>query len=73
MTRHHVYFSPYFASEEFQKSGERKVEKAIENKFKSIVYIIANIWRKNRKSKIKQIAKKIAIEDKELFDRLKDQ
>jgi len=73
MTRHHVFFSPYFTSNEFQESDERKMEKTIEDRFKSLLYLIG-IWRKpkNNNSKIEEIAKKIAIEDKELLDRLKD-
>jgi hypothetical protein len=70
MTRYHVFFSPYFTSNEFQDSDERKTEKAIEDKFKSLLYLIS-VWRKP-KPNIKEIAKRISEEDKELLDRLKD-
>jgi G:T/U-mismatch repair DNA glycosylase len=73
MTRHHAFFSPYFTSNEFQDSDERKVEKAIENKFKSLLNLVA-VWRKPKTNKptVEEIAKKIAKEDKELLDSLKD-
>jgi len=73
MTKHHAYFNPYFASDEFQESSERKIEKSIEDKCKSIICLITKIWKHSpKKITIEEFAKKIATEDKELLDRLKD-
>jgi hypothetical protein len=49
MTRHHAFFSPYFTSTEFQDSDERKIEESIENKWKSIVFLITKVWKKPQK------------------------
>jgi hypothetical protein len=46
MTRHHVFFSPYFTSNEFQESDERKIEQAIENKCNYALFLITRIWQK---------------------------
>jgi hypothetical protein len=78
MPRYRDFFSPYFTSEAFQNSDERKIEKAIEDRFKSICYLISKIWRHDpapikREIELEEAIKKIVTEDKELFDRLKDQ
>jgi hypothetical protein len=73
MTRHHVFFSPYFTSNKFQESDERKIEEAIENKWKSIVFLITKVWKKPKRPLTREEAiQKIMIEDQELLDRLKD-
>jgi hypothetical protein len=45
MPRYRTYFSPYFNSAGFQESDERKIEKNIEDKCKSILCLITKIWR----------------------------
>jgi hypothetical protein len=72
MPRYRDFFSPYFTSEAFQNSDERKIEKAIEDRFKSICYLITKIW-KHSPTPLEKAIEKIVTEDKELFDRLKDQ
>lgn len=44
MTRYHIQLTPYFRSEEYQGSHERKMEKSIEDKCKSIIGILSKIW-----------------------------
>lgn len=78
MPRYRAFFNPYFSSELFQESNERKVEKAIEGKCKSVLCFIHKIWRHDpaplkRDAKLKEATDKIVTEDKELLDRLKDQ
>jgi hypothetical protein len=73
MTRHHAFFSPYFTSNEFQDSDERKIEEAIEDKWKSVVFLITKVWKKpSRRLTLKEAIQKIMTEDQELLDRLKD-
>jgi hypothetical protein len=76
MPRYRDFFSPYFTSNAFQNSDERKIEKAIEDRFKSICYLISKIWKHNPDTTKKEIELKKAIEiiineDQELLDRLK--
>jgi hypothetical protein len=72
MTRHHAFFSPYFTSNEFQESDERKMEKTIEDKWKYIVLLITKVWKKPKhKPTLKKAIQKIINEDQELLDRLK--
>jgi hypothetical protein len=77
MPRYRDFFSPYFTSDAFQNSDERKVEKAIEDRFKSICYLISKIWKHDpvpieREIELKKAIERIVTEDKELLDRLKD-
>lgn len=74
MPRYRQFFSPYFTSDAFQNSDERKIEKAIEDGCKSLLCLITKVWKQPdaKKLSIEDIAKKIAKEDKELLDRLKD-
>ena len=69
MPRYRAYFSPYFASEQYQESNERRVEKAIENNFKSIYYLITKVWRHHPTSTIDDVN----IEDTKILDRHKDE
>lgn len=77
MSRYRAFFSPYFTSAEFQDSHERKVEKAIEDKCKTVLCFINKIWKHDsipteREVRLKEAIEKIVTEDKELLDRLKD-
>ena len=45
MPRYRAFFSPYFTSQEFQKSNERKIEKAIEDRWHSILFLITKVWK----------------------------
>ncbi len=47
MSKHFFTLTPYFASNAFQESKERSIEKCIENRFKSILYVITHIWSKS--------------------------
>jgi hypothetical protein len=73
MTKHHVYFSPYFTSNEFQNSKEREFEVVIEDKFKAVMHLITKIWRNPNKPVMEEIVNSADSKDKELIDRIQDE
>lgn len=53
MPRYRAFFNPYFASEVFQESNERKVEKIIENRWHSVLFLITKVWKHSPTDRLK--------------------
>jgi hypothetical protein len=45
MTKHYIQLTPYFRSDAYQESFERKIEKSIEDKCKSVLCLLTKIWK----------------------------
>jgi hypothetical protein len=63
MTKHYVQLTPYFKSDAYQESFERKIERSIEDKCRSVLCLLTKIWKHNSDSPKK---------DKDLEERLEN-